>query len=150
MGGWIGLLLARARPERVAGFVGIAAAPDFTEDVFWEGARPQDRDALLQKGVVWAEEPAGHKFPITRRLIEDGRAHLLLRGPLPLLAPAHLFHGSEDSEVPQATALRLLAQITAPACQLTLIEGGDHRLSRPEDLAQIWSAALALSRAAAA
>lgn len=150
MGGWIGLLLARARPARVAGFVGIAAAPDFTEDLLWGVAKPAEQATILDKGILWVETTPGFRFPVTRRLIEEGRAHLLLRAPLPLPFPAHLFHGSEDREVPLAVGRALAARMEAPSAMLTEISGGDHRLSRPEDLAQIWAAALAFSRRAAA
>lgn len=150
MGGWIGLLLARARPARVAGFIGIAAAPDFTEDLLWGVAKPAEQATILDKGILWVESAPGFRFPVTRRLIEEGRGHLLLRAPLPLPFPIHLFHGTEDREVPLAVGRALAARVEGPTCTLTEISGGDHRLSRPEDLAQIWAAALAFSRAASA
>ena len=138
MGGWIALLVARAMPERVAGLVGIAAAPDFTEDSMWAGFDEAQRRELQQTGHVslpsdYSDEP----YVITRRLIEDGRENLVLRDPLPLRFPVRLLHGTEDTDVAMSVPLRLLAHADAPDMQLTLIRGADHRLSSDENLAQI-------------
>ena len=138
MGGWIALLLARAMPERFAGLVGIAAAPDFTEDSMWAGFDEAQRRDLEHVGHValpsdYADEP----YIITRRLIEDGRENLVLRDPLSLPFPVRLLHGTEDTDVAMSVPLRLLAHADAPDMQLTLIRGADHRLSSDENLAQI-------------
>ena len=135
MGGWIALLLARARPERVAALVGIAAAPDFTERLMWAAMMPHERAQLLQDGVVNAPSAYGEPTPITARLIEDGRTHLLLDGPIPVTCPVRLLHGQRDPDVPWETALLLADRLHASDVQLTLIKDGDHRLSRPADLA---------------
>lgn len=141
MGGWIALLLARAVPERVAGLVGIAAAPDFTEDSMWAGFTPAQRAALAAEGRVVVPsdyDPAG--YVITRRLIEEGRGQLVLRDPLPLPFPVRLLQGTADSDVPPAVALRLLDHATGPDIRLTLVKGADHRFSTPECLALIEAA----------
>jgi pimeloyl-ACP methyl ester carboxylesterase len=130
MGGWIALLLARERPERVAGLVGIAAAPDFTEDSMWGGFSDDQRSDLLAKGRV--ELPSDYSdapYVITRRLIEEGRRRLVLRSALPLGFPVRLLQGTADTDVPVSVALRLLDHATGPDIRLTLVQGADHRFS---------------------
>lgn len=141
MGGWIALQLARAVPERVAGLVGIAAAPDFTEDSMWQGFTDAQRQDLLDNGRV--ELPSDYSpdpYVITRRLIEDGRTRLVLRDPLPLPFPVRLLQGTADTDVPPAVALRLLDHATGPDIRLTLVKGADHRFSTPDCLAMIAAA----------
>ncbi|MEM9428514.1 MAG: alpha/beta hydrolase [Pseudomonadota bacterium] len=136
MGGWIALLLARARPDRVHALVGIAAAPDFTEDAMWAQFDAEQRRALTEAGAVelpseYADEP----YVITRRLIEEGRDRLVLRTPLPLPMPVRLLHGTADADVEVAVPLRLLAHADAADMRLTLVKGADHRFSSAEALA---------------
>lgn len=135
MGGWIMLLVALARPARVAGLLGIAAAPDFTEDLLWNTMTLPFRAALLRDGVLHLPSDYGDPTPMTARLIEDGRARLLLRAPVPLHCPVRLLHGQRDADVPWDTSLRLASQLESPDVQVTLVKDGDHRLSRPSDLA---------------
>ncbi len=146
MGGWIALLLARALPERVAGLVGVAAAPDFTEDSMWAGFTPAQRAALAAEGRVVLPsdyDPAG--YVITRRLIEEGRGRLVLRDPLPLRFAVRLLQGTADTDVPPAVALRLLDHATGPDIRLTLVKGADHRFSTPDCLALIERAVAEVS-----
>ena len=141
MGGWIALLLARARPGRVAALVGIAAAPDFTEDGMWAAFTPDERRRLAEDGRV--EQPSDYSdepYVITRRLIEDGRRHLVLRAPLALPFPVRLLQGTADSDVPVPVALRLLEHAEGDDIRLTLVKGADHRFSSPECLALIGAA----------
>ena len=135
MGGWIALLVALARPERIAGLIGVAAAPDFTETLLWEAMTPAERETLARDGVLLSPSAYGEPVPITRQLIEEGRRHLLLGTPIPLHCPVRLLHGQQDPDVPWQTALRLAERIASPDVQLTLIKDGEHRLSRPADLA---------------
>ncbi|MEM9063251.1 MAG: alpha/beta hydrolase [Pseudomonadota bacterium] len=135
MGGWIMLLLAKRFPERVAGLVGIAAAPDFTEDGMWHGMTEAQRAELMERGRIerpseYSEEP----YVITRRLIEDGREHLVLREALDLACPVRLLHGLEDIDVPISVALRLIEHMECADARLTLVKGADHRFSEPENL----------------
>lgn len=140
MGGWISLLAARALPGRVAGLVGIAAAPDFTEAMWAEFSAAQ-RQALLRDGrVARPSDYAAEPYVITRRLIEDGRRHLVLAAPLVLAVPLRLLQGTADTDVPVAVALRLLAQAEGPDIRLTLVKGADHRFSTPDCLALIEAA----------
>ena len=130
MGGWIALLLAKALPGRVAGLVGIAAAPDFTEDSMWAGFDAGQRAALVETGRValpsdYSEEP----YVITRRLIEEGRRNLVLRSPLTLRFPVRLLQGTADRDVPPSVALRILDHAQGDDIRLTLVKGADHRFS---------------------
>jgi pimeloyl-ACP methyl ester carboxylesterase len=135
MGGWIALLSALARPGRVVGLVGVAAAPDFTEQLMWQAMAPPERAALLCHGFLDLPSEYGPPTRVTRALIEDGRAHLLLDGPIPLTMPVHLLHGQRDPDVPWELALRLASRLDGDNVQITLVKDGDHRLSRPHDLA---------------
>ncbi|MEO8714116.1 MAG: alpha/beta hydrolase [Acetobacteraceae bacterium] len=134
MGGWIALLAALARPARIAALVGIAAAPDFTELLMWQAMAPFERETLLRDGVLHVASEYGDPYPITLRLIEDGRAHLLLDAPIALDCPVRLLHGQCDPDVPWETALRLAERIEGDDVRFTLVKDGDHRLSRPADL----------------
>ncbi|MGB3146734.1 MAG: alpha/beta hydrolase [Paracoccaceae bacterium] len=132
MGGWIALLLARAVPERLAGLVTIAAAPDFTEDGMWGRFSEAERREIMERGFLEVPSDYDDKpYPITRRLIEDGRRHLVLRSPLDLPFPVRMLQGTGDAEVPVPLALRLLDHATGPDMALTLVKGVDHRFSSP-------------------
>ena len=136
MGGWIALLLLRAVPERIAALVGIAAAPDFTEESMRRGMSRAQREALRRDGRIevpsaYAEEPT----VVTRRLIEDGRRHLVLRAPLAAPCPVRLLHGMADRDVPWETATRLARHMDGEDVRVTLLRDGDHRLSEDRDLA---------------
>ena len=135
MGGWIALLTALARPARIAGFLGIAAAPDFTEALMWDAMTFEERATLMREGVLRVPSQYGDPTPITRALIEEGRHRLLLNGAIELRCPVRLLHGQRDPDVPWEMSLRLAEQIAGEDVQITLIKDGDHRLSRPQDLA---------------
>lgn len=135
MGGWISLQVARAMPERLVGLVGIAAAPDFTEDSMWAMFPEDMRRELVEKGRV--ELPSDYSdqpYIITRRLIEDGRNRLVLRDPLTLPFPVRLLQGTADEDVPVSVAMRLLDHAQGPDIRLSLVKGADHRFSTPECL----------------
>ena len=129
MGGWQALLLARAIPERIAGMVTIAAAPDFTEDSYWAGFSEAQKQALETVGQV--ELPSDYMDPyiVTRRMIEDGRKNLVLRAPLDLSFPVRMLQGTEDEAVSREVALRLLDHATAEDIRVTFVKGADHRFS---------------------
>lgn len=145
MGGWIACLAARNRLAAgagpAAGLVLIAPALDFTEDLMWAQFPQSVRDTLERDGVwlrqsAYAPEPD----PVTMRLIEDGRANRLLTGPLDLGCPVHILQGMRDPDVPHPHAFKLLDRLPAEGTVLTLIADGDHRLSRPEDIARLVAA----------
>jgi pimeloyl-ACP methyl ester carboxylesterase len=144
MGGWIALLLARALPERVAGLVGIAAAPDFTERLMWAAMAPAEQVRLLRDGFLDVPSEYGAPYRITRTLIEDGRRHLLLDAAIPVACPVRLLQGQRDPDVPWETALTLAARLESRDVEVTLIKEGDHRLSRPADLALLTRTVAAL------
>ena len=138
MGGWIMLLAALARPRRVAALVGIAPAPDFTEGLLPKRLTPEQRQEIEDTGVVVLSsdyDPAGYLY--TRALIEDGRQHLLLGGPIPLDVPVRLLHGFDDASVPWQLSLRLAEHLRSRDVVVTLVKGGDHRLSSDADLARL-------------
>ena len=149
MGGWIALLLARVMPDRIAGLVGIAAAPDFTEDSMWAGFSDAQKAELAQGQVALPSEydPAG--YIITRRLIDEGRSRLVLRDPLVLPFPVRLLQGTADADVPVSLALRLLDHATGPDIRLNLVKGADHRFSTDACLAMITEAVVSVLAAGA-
>lgn len=138
MGGWLALLLALQRPQRVAGLLGLAAAADFTEDLIFDAFTPRQKTQLLSEGRVLIEDCyGGAPYPITRQLIEEGRRHLLLHGPIGVVCPVRLIHGLADADVPWRTALRLQEHLTGPDVEVTLVKGGGHRLSEPQDISRM-------------
>lgn len=152
MGGWIALLTARTMPDRLAGMVTIAAAPDFTEDAWWMEMSETEKAQMARVGRI--ERPSEYEdspYIITRRFIEDGRKQLVLRAPLPLPMPVRFLHGTGDATVPTALALRLLDHAEGPDMRLTLVDGADHRFSDETCLALIeTTVADVLERAKAA
>lgn len=134
MGGWLAMLAAKARPERVAGLLLIAPATDFTEDLMWEQMPEEARRALLQDGV-WQRESAAaeESYPISCALIEDGRRNLILDDKHALPFPVRILQGMADEDVPWPHALKLSGAIEGDVT-VTLVKNGDHRLSTPSDL----------------
>jgi pimeloyl-ACP methyl ester carboxylesterase len=136
LGGWMMLLAALARPERVHALVGIAAAPDATEDLMWDHFPADVQDAIRREGQV--RLPSAYDvegYLITRRLIEEGRRHLVMRAPIGLSCPVRLLHGMQDPDVPWSTSLALAERLAGADVEVTLVKDGDHRLSRDRDLA---------------
>jgi pimeloyl-ACP methyl ester carboxylesterase len=132
MGGWLMLRAAFARPDRVQALIGIAAAPDFTE---WDFG-PEQRAALLRDGQLLEANPYGPEPTLfTRALWESGQASLMLEAPIAFDGPVALLHGQGDADVPWALALRIAERLRSSQVEVTLIKDGDHRLSRPQDIA---------------
>lgn len=136
MGGWLALKLAVARPQRVRAVIGIAAAPDFTEDLVWACLSPDARARLESEGYILGE--GQESLIYTHKLITEARQHLLLRAPINLACPLQLLQGQQDDAVPWQTAERIAAQVARDDVAVTLVPDGDHRLSRPQDLALLW------------
>ena len=144
MGGWLALRAALERPGRVVGLVLIAPAPDFTERLLLQQLAAEQRSRLFREGVLHLPSDYGEPVPITRRLVEEGRRHLLLDRPaIPVGVPVHVLHGMRDADVPWGLSLELAARLETPHVTVELVKDGDHRLSRPEDLRRL---AHALSR----
>lgn len=140
MGGWIALMLARDWPEKVAGLVTVAAAPDFTRDMEAEFT-DEDRARLARDGfTVLPSDYSPEGYVITRRLIEDGRAHPVLSAPLALPMPVRMLQGTGDTDVPVAKALAVLGRAEGPDIRLTLVKDADHRFSTPDCLRLIEGA----------
>ena len=153
MGGWMALLLARAIASRaaarasLAGLVLIAPAPDFAEQLMWNGFSPDIREEILTKGV-WmrpSEYGDGTPYPITRALIEEGRNHLLLGSAIEVGCPVRILQGAQDPDVPWQHAFALTHRLPSDDVVLTMIQDGDHRLSRPQDIARIIAAVAEIS-----
>lgn len=135
MGGWLALLLAKRMPERIAGFVGIAAAPDFTDAMVARFTDAQAEEYETTGRTEIASYPEDPPIPITRTLIEGARESVVMRGALDLPFPVRLLQGTADEDVPVAVALRLLEHITCPDARLTIVKDADHRFSGPRELA---------------
>jgi pimeloyl-ACP methyl ester carboxylesterase len=146
MGGWISLLTARERPARVKGLVGIAAAPDFTEDSMWNGFSDAQKDEMARTGRV--ELPSDYDdgpYVITQKLIEDGREQLVLRAPLDLPFPVRLLHGTADVDVVMDVPLRIVEHVRCDDLRLTFVKGADHRFSDDACLQMIGDAVIEVS-----
>jgi pimeloyl-ACP methyl ester carboxylesterase len=148
MGGWLALLMVRAlrqrsqaAPASIAGLVLIAPAVDFTEELMWKHFTPEIRQELEQTGV-WRRpsEYSPEPYLVTRQLIEEGRAHLLLGGMIETGCPVRILQGVEDPDVPWRHAVELVSRLASDDVVLTLVKDGDHRLSRPEDIERLMRA----------
>jgi len=138
MGGWLALLAARARPERVKGLLLIAPAADFTERLMWRRFSAKEQRQILAHGRL--EQPSEYSTEpnvITRALIEDGRKHLIMDAPIPFDGPCYILQGQKDPDVPVDHVIDLADLIKTNNSMLSLRKGGDHRLSRPEDLEKL-------------
>jgi pimeloyl-ACP methyl ester carboxylesterase len=138
MGGWIMLLLALARPDRVKALIGIAAAPDFTEKLIWATLTDDERERLTRDGhLAQPSEYSATPYVITRKLIEEARDHLLLGSSIAIDVPVRLLHGMADRDVPFQTSLELAHQLGSSDVEICLVKEGDHRLSRPADISKL-------------
>lgn len=138
MGGWIMLLATLALPERVAGLVGLAAAPDFTEDLIPAALNDDQKAELARTGEIaipncYDETP----YLIRQRLLDEGRDNLLLRGPINIDAPVRLIHGMRDEDVPWETGLRIVDRLVGDDVEITYVKAGTHRLSEDHDLCRL-------------
>jgi pimeloyl-ACP methyl ester carboxylesterase len=146
MGGWMALLLAREIARRpasrasLAGLVLIAPAPDFTEELMWKGFSSEQREEIETKGMWLRPSQYGEPYPITRTLIEEGRNHLLLGSAIEVGCPVRILQGAQDPDVPWRHAFALAHRLPSDDVVLTMIQDGDHRLSRPQDIARILAA----------
>jgi len=140
MGGWLACLAALAAPERIKAMVLVAPAPDFTEALMKPGLPPQGRAALEREGVWLRPSLYGEPYPITRTLLEDGARWSILPGPVPIEVPVRILQGGEDPDVPWTHALELAQAIKGEDVVFMLVKDGDHRLSRPQDIARLIAA----------
>ena len=136
LGGWLMLNAALARPKRVVSLVGVAAAPDFTEDLIWAELNASQRSYMQSEGRIvlpnpYADEPVVYPY----HLVEDGRNHLRLRSNLNINLPIRLLHGMQDAEVPWQTAVRIAECTVGNDVRLHLVKDAGHRFSEPKQLA---------------
>jgi len=136
MGGWLMLLIARERSERLCGLVGLASAPDFTEDLMWNELTAEQRADMDRDGQVAlpSDYDPNDPYIITKALIEDGKNHLLLREPLNIQMPVRLIQGMKDEDVPWQTALKIQDVLISEDVEIQFVKNGDHRLSEIADL----------------
>jgi pimeloyl-ACP methyl ester carboxylesterase len=147
MGGWIALLAAQARPERVKALLLIAPAADFVEKLMWPSFSDEQKAEIAVIGRV--ELPSEYDpvpTVITRHLIEDGLQHNVMGAPIRFDGRVHILQGGQDPDVPAEHARALADLIEATELRFERIEDGDHRLSRPQDIARLIAAADALAR----
>ena len=140
MGGWVALLAALARPERMAGLALVNPAHDFTERLMWPGLADHERQAILRDGETTIVEDGLGAYVLTRAMFEEARDWLLLDDAIAINAPVHILQGRADDVVPWRHAIALVERLTGSDVRLDLVDGGDHRLSTPEDLSRLIEA----------
>ncbi len=150
MGGWVALLLALARPERMHGLVLVNPAQDFTERLMWPSLPDHVRQAIVRDGEALMTEEGLGEYTLTKRMFDEAKDWLLLDRPISIAAPVHVLQGRGDDTVPWLHTLVLAHRLTGGDLRLDLIEGGDHRLSTPRDLARLINAVERLRRGLAA
>ncbi|WP_085902437.1 alpha/beta fold hydrolase [Kiloniella majae] len=147
MGGWIMLNTALKRPDRTKGLVGIAAAPDFTQDLMWDTFSQEIKNTLLSDGVYYEPSQYGDApYAITLKLIEEGRQHLLLDKKQPITCPVRLIQGMQDVDVPWDIVPRIVESLETEDMEVVLVKSGDHRLSEPQDLQRLKKIIKEISR----
>ena len=140
MGGWVALLATLARPERIKGLVLVNPAQDFTERLMWPGLADHERQAILRDGETTVIEDGLGAYVLTRAMFEEARRWMLLDGPIDITAPTHILQGRADDVVPWRHQIELIERLRGGDVRLDLIEGGDHRLSTPNDLDRLIAA----------
>lgn len=141
MGGWIGLRLALngQNQNQLKAFIGIAAAPDFTEDLFEQRLSPDQQKKLFETGIAYVENDySDTPYRFTKAFYEDGKKNLILRDQHKPTCPIHLIQGKDDKDVPWQTAIKIQQSLGLNDNDITFIDKGDHRLSSPEQLDQTW------------
>ncbi len=147
MGGWIMLLAALARPQRVAGLVGLAAAPDFTEELIWNCMSEKQKEELnKEREIFFNNEFCEDAYQISYDLIHQSRQHLLLNDQIAIDVPIRLIHGMEDKDVPYQTSIRVAEKVTSNDVEVRLLKNSGHRLSSPEDFKIIYQTISELMR----
>jgi pimeloyl-ACP methyl ester carboxylesterase len=155
MGGWLALLLYRElrvrnprAADRVAGLVLLAPAADMTADLMWDQFSGEVREEMQRTGVWQHPSLYGDPYAITLRLIEDGRKHLMLKDGVDVSCPVRILQGDADPDVPASHAVKVFGALRGADVTLTLVKGGDHRLSTPGNLALLRETALRLAERA--
>jgi pimeloyl-ACP methyl ester carboxylesterase len=143
MGGWMALLVARAKPERIKGLIGIAAAPDFSEELYANLTKEQQVELQATGKTAVPNDYSDHPYHVTKEFYDEAKRHLLLDKPINFPFPIHLIQGKKDNDVPWQTAERIRNMFGD--VNVTYVEKGDHRLSTPSDLELIDAVVLKMS-----
>ena len=139
MGGRLMLLAALARPKKIVGLIGLAAAPDFTEELIWDLMTPKQKEIVQKDGVVdFSNEFCEDAYPISLKLVTDARQHLLLNKKIPINVPVDLIHGMNDKDVPYNTSIRIAEQLTSEDVNIHIIKKAGHRLSEIDELEVVY------------
>lgn len=140
MGGWLMLLAALFRPDKISGLIGLAAAPDFTEELIWNALSEEQKEELTKnKQILYKNEFCEDAYPISEKLITESRLHLLLNKKIPLNLPIHLIHGMNDKDVPFLTAIKIAEKVQSQNVKISLLKDSGHRLSSLKELEFILS-----------
>ena len=136
MGGWLALLAALKRPKQIQALIGIAPAPDFTENLIWAQASKEQQEQLMQQGYYDVPNcyDDGEPYRITKKLIEDGRNHLIMGNPININIPVRLLHGMADEDVPWQLSAKIAEQVTSDDVEIHTIKNAGHRMSEPGEL----------------
>jgi len=134
MGGWLAFLLAFSRPERVGAIIGLAPAPDFTDDMFTEDLTPEQQQTVMTKGYIELPSIYGGTYMVSKKLIEEGRQNFVMDKLAQIKCPLRILHGQQDADVKWQQSLDVAARWGSDDVQVNLIKSGDHRLSEPADL----------------
>lgn len=145
MGGWSSLLAAIDRPACVKALLLINPAPDFTEKLTYAGWSEEQKAALERDGIVYEPSDYDEPYAYSRALIEDGRARQILDSPIPFAGPVRILQGEADSVVPWNYSMKIVNAIESENVEYSLIKGGDHSLSRLQDLQRLTRAAQTLA-----
>ena len=137
MGAWIGVILIKYFYQRIKGYVGIASAPDFTEELIWKKLNISEKNNIKKNRIYKLKSNHNNFYPITKKFIIDGKKNLILNKKIKCNFPVELFHGINDSSVPWFYSLKLLKTLISKKINLTIINDGDHSLSRTQDLKKL-------------
>jgi len=137
MGAWIGLILIKYFYQRIKGYVGIASAPDFTEELIWKKLNISEKNNIKKNRIYKLKSNHNNFYPITKKFIIDGKKNLILNKKIKCNFPVELLHGINDSSVPWFYSLKLLKTLISKKINLTIINDGDHSLSRTQDLKKL-------------
>ncbi|MEY3435308.1 MAG: hypothetical protein RLZZ195_804 [Pseudomonadota bacterium] len=137
MGAWIGVILIKYFYKRIKGYVGIASAPDFTEELIWKKLNISEKNNIKKNRIYKLKSNHNNFYPITKKFIIDGKKNLILNKKIKCDFPVELLHGINDSSVPWFYSLKLLKTLISKKINLTIINDGDHSLSRTQDLKKL-------------
>ena len=137
MGAWIGTILIKYFHKKIKGFIGIASAPDFTEELIWKNLNIFERNKIKNGKIYKLKSSHNNFYPITKKFIFDGKKNLVLNKKIKCNFPVELLHGADDSSVSWLYSIKLIKTLITKKLNLTIINDGDHSLSRPQDLKKL-------------